>query len=109
MSSPVPFDMARHRRAASAQMSPANGFRRMQVIPAPPDRDELLAWWEGVLRRNCASVSDIARTFTCTEQTARYWLDRFACPTGLHLDHAMALWPHEAAARYGLDRQQVAA
>lgn len=109
MSSPVPFDPSRKRLSPAAQMSPANAFRRTQVIIAAPDRDELLAWWEGVLRRNCASVPDIARTFTCTEQTARYWLDRFACPTGLHLDHAMALWPHEAAARYGTQPMQVAA
>lgn len=109
MSSPVPFDLARKRRPVSGQMSPANPLHRRQVIAAAPDREEFLAWWAGLLRRRCGPAAVIAKTFTCTEQCARYWLDQFACPTGLHLDHAMALWPEEFAARHGACGLQVAA
>lgn len=101
MSSPVPFDLSRKRSAASAQMSPANRFGRTTVIAAAPDREEFLSWWAGLLRRRCGQAAVIAKTFTCTEKCARYWLDQFACPTGLHLDHAMALWLDEFAARHG--------
>ncbi len=114
MSSPVPFDPARKRAAAqpvpgAPQMSPANRLRRTRVIAAAPDREEFLVWWAGVLRRRCGPAAVIAKTFTCTEQCARYWLDRFACPTGLHLDLAMALWPEEFALRYGRPALRVAA
>jgi hypothetical protein len=102
MSSPVPFDPSRKRSAAPVQMSPANRLRRLQVIAAAPDREEFLSWWAALLRRRLGSAAVIAKTFTCTEQGARYWLDGFACPTGLHLDHAMALWPDAFADRYGL-------
>jgi hypothetical protein len=108
MSSPVPFDPSRKRSAAPAQMSPANRVRRTQVIAAAPDREEFLAWWAGLLRRRCGQAAVIAKTFTCTEQCARYWLDAFACPTGLHLDHAMALWPEEFALRHGQPLQVAA-
>jgi hypothetical protein len=113
MSSPVPFDPARKRAARAPQMSPAKPVafrsRRLQLIAAAPDREEFLDWWAGLLRRRCGGAAVIAKTFTCTEQCARYWLDGFACPTGLHLDHAMALWPGEFAARYGVAGLQVAA
>jgi len=96
------FSQARERAARDGQMSPAKGLGRFRVIPAAPDRAEFLSWWAGLLRRRCGGQAAlIAKTFTCTEQCARYWLDGFSCPNGLHVDLAMALWPEDFAARHG--------
>lgn len=85
-----------------SQMSPANGVGRFRVVPAAPDRAEFMAWWSALLRRRCGGqAAVIAKTFTCTEQCARYWLDSHSCPNGLHVDLAMTLWPGDFAARHG--------
>jgi hypothetical protein len=92
---------ARQRGAAAAQLSPAKRFR---LVPAAPDRPEFLCWWAALLRRRCGGQAAlIAKTFTCTEQCARYWLAEFSCPNGLHVDLAMTLWPEDFAARHGVD------
>lgn len=93
------------------QMSRANAFgrlpgARLRVLPLRAEREEFLDWWARLLMRRCGGAAEIARTFACTEQAARYWLDRFSVPNGLAVDLAMSLWPEEFAARH--DRREAA-
>ena len=74
--------------------------RRVSVAAVQPDRDGFLAFWSGLMLRHCGSAAAVAQVFLVTEQTGRNWIDGFACPTGVAVDQAMALWPHEFSARY---------
>lgn len=85
-------------------MSPQKAFGagRFRALPPAPDRDAFLDFWAGLMRRHCgADPVRISRLFCVTEQTGRNWLAGTSCPLGLHVDHAMALWPAAFAARHG--------
>lgn len=100
------------------QMSHANGFglarlapsggrgrslsarRRVQVPSTLPDRDGFLRFWSGLMLRHCGSAAAVSQLFLVTEQTGRNWIDGFACPTGVAVDQAMAMWPEEFRARH---------
>lgn len=77
--------------AGCGKMSCANGF----CLPVQPDRAAFLRWWSALIIRRCGSAHDVARLFDVTEQTGRNWIDGVACPTGLAVVHAMALWPED--------------
>jgi hypothetical protein len=109
VSDPISFADARKRAARLGQMSHAKPLGRFRLVPAAPDRGEFLAWWASLLKLRCGgNAADIAKLFTCTEQCARYWLDEFSCPNGLHVDLAMDLWPEDFAARHGFALQVAA-
>lgn len=79
-------------------------FRPARLAPVTLDRDGFLAWWSGLLMRRCGDVRGIVAVFACTEQTARNWLDGFACPGGAVVDLAARLWADDFAARAAGDR-----
>ena len=74
--------------------------RRSPVVPMV-DRAGFLAFWSGLLMRRLGSVPQIARAFERTEQTARNWIDGYACPNGLDVYRAVMLWPDAFAAPAG--------
>ena len=73
--------------------------RPAPLAPIEADRAGFLVWWSGLLMRRCGDVRGIVRVFGCTEQTARNWIDGFACPQGHLVDLAQRLWPADFAAR----------
>lgn len=69
-------------------------------VPLPEvERDAFLVFWSRLLMRRLGAVPAIARTFERTEQTARNWIDGTACPNGLDVYRATALWPDDFATR----------
>lgn len=81
----------------SPQMSRPKAFG---PVAQPISREGFLRFWSGLMMRRCGDYRGVARVFDRTEQTGRNWIDGVACPTGLDVARAMALWPGEFA---GLD------